>query len=415
LKCRHMPRKMALSGLLFWRKNYLCNFHNYPAFNHVCKDLLSPERSTCMADKPTYEELILKVKMLEKQASLHRHLEDVYRAVVESTSDSIYMVDKECRYLFMNNPHLSRLGLALEQIIGKRYSDFHSSEHEREFTDAVKKVFSTEGSVQQEHRSERDKRYFLRSFSPVKGNSFCENISGVVVVSKEITEHKLVEASIRQSEQKYRTIIENIEDGYHEVDSSGNIIFFNDALLKMLGYSREELSGMNYRNLTNEETAMQLSQIIDHVLTTGKSSRGIEIDIRRKDGSIRHVELSISLILDEKGQKLGFRNLIHDVTERKRSEETIKRLAYHDSLTGLPNRLLFTDRLNMAISRARRNRQHLGVMILDLDYFKDVNDTLGHHVGDQLLQGVGYRLTKLLRKGDTVARMGGDEFLIGRN
>ena len=365
-----------------------------------------------MEGKSTYEQLMLKVKALEKQASLHRYLEDVYRSVVESTSDSIYMVDKECRYLFMNNYHLSRLGLTIEQVIGKRYGDFHSPEDEREFADAVKKVFSTAESAQQEHRSERDNRYFLRTISPAKGNSSHDITSSVVVVSKDITGHKLLEESIRQSEQKYRTIIENIEDGYHEVDLSGNIIFFNDALLIMLGYSRDELAGMNYRNITSEETVKHLFQIFDQVHTTGKSSRGIEIDIRRRDGSIRHAELSISLIMDEKGQEIGFRNLVRDVTERKRSEETIRRLAYHDSLTGLPNRLLFMDRLNMAIARARRNRQYLAAMILDLDYFKDVNDTLGHHVGDQLLQGVGYRLTKLLRKGDTVARMGGDEFLI---
>jgi diguanylate cyclase (GGDEF)-like protein len=132
----------------------------------------------------------------------------------------------------------------------------------------------------------------------------------------------------------------------------------------------------------------------------------------RKDGTMRVVELSVSLILDATGHGAGFRNLVRDITERKKSEETIRRLAYHDPLTGLPNRLLFTDRLAMAITGAKRNRQHLAVMILDLDYFKDINDTLGHHIGDRLLQAVGSRLTELLRKGDTVARMGGDEFLI---
>jgi diguanylate cyclase (GGDEF)-like protein len=100
------------------------------------------------------------------------------------------------------------------------------------------------------------------------------------------------------------------------------------------------------------------------------------------------------------------------VTEQRKAEETIRRLAYHDSLTGLPNRLLVSDRLNMAIARAKRHRQYLAVLMLDLDKFKDVNDTLGHHMGDRLLQDVGERLMGFLRKGDTIARMGGDEFLI---
>ena len=169
---------------------------------------------------------------------------------------------------------------------------------------------------------------------------------------------------------------------------------------------------MNYRNLTDEETARQLLQVCDEVHRTGKPSSGIEIEVMKKDGTMTVVEMSVSLILDAKGHEVGFRNLIRDVTERKRSEETIRRLAYHDPLTGLPNRLLFTDRLNMAITRAKRNRQYLAVMMLDLDYFKEINDTLGHHMGDRLLHAVGSRLTELLRKGDTIARMGGDEFLI---
>jgi diguanylate cyclase (GGDEF)-like protein/PAS domain S-box-containing protein len=365
-----------------------------------------------MKSKLSNDELMLKLEELEKITSDQRRLEEVYRSVVESTSDSIYMVDRKCRYLFMNNQHLSRLSLPAEQIIGKRYSEFHSPEQDKVFVETVNKVFSTGESVQHEHRSQRDKRYFLRTFSPVRDHGPNEEITCVVIISTDITEHKLAEEAIRESEEKYRTIIENIEDGYHELDFSGNIVFFNDALLKMLGYSRDEFARMNYRNLTDEETSRQMLQVCDEVYKTGKPSRGIEIEVMKKDGTMRVVELSVSLILDAKGQEVGFRNLIRDVTERKKSEETIRRLAYHDPLTGLPNRLLFTDRLNMAITRAKRNKQYLAVMMLDLDYFKDINDTLGHHMGDRLLQAVGSRLTELLRKGDTIARMGGDEFLI---
>jgi diguanylate cyclase (GGDEF)-like protein len=101
-----------------------------------------------------------------------------------------------------------------------------------------------------------------------------------------------------------------------------------------------------------------------------------------------------------------------DITDRRRAEETIRRLAYHDALTGLPNRRLFDDRLEVALAHARRQGWKLAVMLLDLDRFKDVNDTLGHTVGDELLQAVGARLTTLLRESDTVCRMGGDEFLL---
>jgi diguanylate cyclase (GGDEF)-like protein len=101
-----------------------------------------------------------------------------------------------------------------------------------------------------------------------------------------------------------------------------------------------------------------------------------------------------------------------DITERQRAEERIRQLAYHDPLTGLPNRTLFYDRMDVALARARRNSDKLAVMLMDLDHFKDVNDSLGHTMGDQLLRAVGERLTTLLRESDTICRMGGDEFLI---
>ena len=107
-----------------------------------------------------------------------------------------------------------------------------------------------------------------------------------------------------------------------------------------------------------------------------------------------------------------WRELRHEIAKYKRTEEAIKQLAYYDSLTGLPNRRLFNDRLNMAIAHAERNKHKLAMILLDLDQFKDVNDALGHSVGDELLQVVGGRLANLLRKSDTVARMGGDEFML---
>jgi len=118
--------------------------------------------------------------------------------------------------------------------------------------------------------------------------------------------------------------------------------------------------------------------------------------------------------VDERTVELTETNeqLQQEITERKRAEETIKHLAYHDALTGLPNRRLFNDRLNLALAHTQRSQQKLAVMLFDLDHFKEVNDTLGHGVGDQLLQVVSERLTNLLRKGDTVARMGGDEFML---
>lgn len=118
------------------------------------------------------------------------------------------------------------------------------------------------------------------------------------------------------------------------------------------------------------------------------------------------------MIKDVKGQTVGFRGIIRDTTDRRDMEDTIRKLAYYDSLTGLPNRLLLTDRLKMTMAHAKRNKKKLALMMLDLDKFKEVNDTLGHQMGDWLLQRVGDRLTDLVRESDAVTRMGGDEFVV---
>jgi len=361
--------------------------------------------------KPACEEPIKLNETPKENPVNHNILEDVYRSIVESTSDSIYIVDRECRYCFINQRHMSRLGLPAEKIIGNLYSAFHTPEESRNFLEKTEEVFATGQSIHHEYRSARDNHYFLRTISPIQKQNSDGTIAGVVVVSKDITVQKQKEKALRESEEKYKNIINNIEDGYLEIDSDWNTLFFNDAWLNIIGYSREEFAALNLRRLIDTETAKQLAKIFKSIYETGIPSRGGEFLLKRKDGEKINVEISSSLIPDT-NDKPSIRNLIRDVTEQKKAVETIRRLAYHDPLTGLPNRLLFKDRLNMAINIAKRNKQYLAVMMLDLDKFKDVNDRLGHHIGDRLLQDVGTRLSISLRKGDTVARMGGDEFLI---
>ena len=232
------------------------------------------------------------------------------------------------------------------------------------------------------------------------------------LIGRDITERKRAEEALRESEEKYRTILESIEDGYYEVDVAGNFTFFNDSLCRILGHPKDELMGMNNRQYMDDENAKKVYRTFNAVYRTGKPAKAFDWEVIRKDGTRRFVEASVSLIRGSTGEPAGFRGIVRDITERKRAEEQLAYMATHDALTGLPNRMLFNDRFILAVAHADRNQQKLAVMLLDLDYFKDVNDTLGHSVGDLLLQVVGDRLTSLLRKGDTVARMGGDEFML---
>ena len=144
----------------------------------------------------------------------------------------------------------------------------------------------------------------------------------------------------------------------------------------------------------------------------GDKSYDIEHRIVRPDGSVRWVHEQADIVRDAEDKAVSMVGVVQDITERKTAEERIQYLAYYDALTGLPNRALFMDRLQHAVIDADRRERLVGVMFLDVDRFKDVNDSLGHETGDQLLKAVAERLTAVVRKGDTVARLGGDEFTI---
>ena len=253
-----------------------------------------------------------------------RESEEKYRSLVESTEDSIYLVDRDCRYLFVNKKHLSRFGLPRDKVIGRTYGEFHFEEEAREFAGKVKEVFETGESLCYEYKSEGDGRYFLRTLSPAREPD--EGTAAVTVVSKNITEHKRAEEELRESEEKYRTILESIEEGYYEVDLAGNLTFFNDSICNILGYARDELIGMNNRHIMDQENAEKVYETFNRVYTTGEPAKGSDWDIMRKDGTKRYVEASVSLIKDAEGQPTGFRGIGRDVTERKRAREEKKKL-----------------------------------------------------------------------------------------
>jgi diguanylate cyclase (GGDEF)-like protein/PAS domain S-box-containing protein len=239
-----------------------------------------------------------------------------------------------------------------------------------------------------------------------------EDQIGIYAIYRDISERKRFETALRENEERYRTIIETIEDGYYETDLHGRVVFANDSLLRILACSREEVIGTSFRGFTDRENGQRIWLACRKVFDTGDPCVGLEWVISRKGGELRSLEISISLIRDAADNPTGFRGILRDITERIRSEETIRKLAYHDALTGLPNRFLFYDRLTMAVARATRAGNMVAVIMLDLDKFKEVNDSLGHTVGDLLLKAVSERLVRIMRRGDTVARMGGDEFMV---
>ncbi len=228
----------------------------------------------------------------------------------------------------------------------------------------------------------------------------------------DINERKYLEEALSQSEERYRSILEQMQDSYSEFDLAGNYTFANASSCRELGYSMEEMIGMNFRKIVPANEVDRVVAVYSEIYRTGTPRKSFEHKIVTKIGDVRYAETAISLLIDRHGKITGFRGVSRDMTERKLLEDKLADMATKDFLTGLPNRALLVDRFQLAAAEAHRESRMLAVMSIDLDKFKGVNDSMGHNAGDELLRCVAARLTSTLRSTDTVARIGGDEFLL---
>ena len=219
---------------------------------------------------------------------------------------------------------------------------------------------------------------------------------------------------LKKSEQRIRLlarVVENTIEGIMVTDEKASIVLVNQAFTAITGYEPNEVVGAKPSILSSgRHPADYFQRMWDSLLSEGYWQG--EIWNKRKDSHLYPAWLTVTAIKDHKDRVSHYVGVFHDITEVKRNERKIAYQAYHDALTGLPNRLLFYDRLQMAIAHANRKGLFLAVMFLDLDNFKDINDSLGHHVGDLLLKKVAERINRWVRGEDTVARLGGDEFIM---
>ncbi len=229
----------------------------------------------------------------------------------------------------------------------------------------------------------------------------------------DITEEKKMQLQYAHQAQ----IIEQVHDSVISTDLEGVIISWNRGSKTLLGYSSQEMLGQHVHSIYLPEDHDELNKNIDTLKTRGKH-RAI-VRLLKKSGDLIYAELSLSLFKDEKGEAIGLVGYAQDITERKTAEDelhlqrlNLQHQAYHDTLTGLPNRSLFHDRLEQAVEKAKRNDTLFALFFIDLDRFKQINDSLGHAIGDELLKVVTERLKATIRKEDTLARLGGDEFTI---
>jgi len=235
-------------------------------------------------------------------------------------------------------------------------------------------------------------------------NSFNTMAGGL---EKEITGRERRELELR----KVSLVVEQSPNVVLITDTQGNIEYVNPMFTLLTGYTREEAIGKNPRILKSGKTPPERYKRLWWTITSGTEWRG-EFCNKKKNGELYWESAFISSIKNAAGDITHFIAIAEDTTERRRAEERIQHLAYYDALTGMPNRAFYNDLLSLALSHAQRRGEMVAVLFLDLDRFKDVNDTLGHSIGDQLLKIVAGRVADSLRKEDTVTRLGGDEFTL---
>ncbi|HEY0269026.1 MAG TPA: diguanylate cyclase, partial [Methyloradius sp.] len=239
-----------------------------------------------------------------------------------------------------------------------------------------------------------------------------EQIVGAVVVFDDITARKKIEQALRASEKSFREIIEYAPIGMAIVSLDGKFITVNQALCNIVGYSTAELPKLTFQEITYPDDLTTDLEYFNQLLEGKIKSYQMEKRYIRNDKKIVWVQLSVSLFRDEDNLPQYFISQIEDITERKHRHEEAQKHAYYDALTNLPNRRMLLNRLHQGLAKSERYKRTMALLFLDLDHFKQINDTLGHDAGDIILKEVATRLTKCIRSHDTVARQGGDEFVI---
>lgn len=328
-----------------------------------------------------------------------------YRVLVENAADGIFLHDLTGKLVDVNQRACDSLGYTREELLAMSVGDIEigcDAERLRSLWDDVSAhgTRTTYGTLRRKDGSE----------FPVEVRISLLDTSGrqlLLAVACDITQRRLAEAKLRIQ----TSAINAASDQIVIARSDGTIVFVNPAFERETGYSSAEAVGQNPRLLKSGKHDQQFyAQLWDTILS-GETWHG-EITNRRKDGSIYTEDSIITPVKNEDGAIEHFVAIKRNITEKKIYEEKLDHLAHHDALTGLPNRLLFSDRLTQRLAQARRTGKSLSVMFIDLDGFKEINDTLGHKVGDELLKAVAQRLRACLRDTDTLARMGGDEFTV---
>ena len=338
--------------------------------------------------------------------------EERFRALVDSVQDyAIFMLDPNGNVASWNAGAERIKGYQADEIIGQSFSRFYSAEDiARAKPEAELRIAAATGRFEQEGwRVRKDGSRFWADVITTALRDPAGNLRGFCKITRDVSERREIEA-------KYRGLLEAAPDAMVVTNQGGEIVLLNLQAEKQFGYRRDELVGKKLNSIIPkgfEEPPLAHGTGFRDDPMMQLAGTSIELQGRRKDGSDFPIEVVLSPL--ESAGGILVTAAIRDITQRKKSEQQLVEMAYsaqHDFLTNLPNRMLLNDRITQAISFAKRQGKQLAVLFVDLDHFKNINDSLGHAIGDKLLQSVAARLIASVRRSDTVSRQGGDEFVV---
>lgn len=361
-----------------------------------------------------------KIKLKEKvnqQQALTRFVD----SILDTMDDLLFVIDKNGLILRLNTPVERELGFSEAKLLNTNIDHLLPAVEQQDLAaqlpvlpwpvrSVLFETIQLNGYYSGEHEFLSNRRGKQKSVYWLKSNllhSAQGKREGAVVTALNITELKNRELELRLSNK----VFEKSSEAIFIMDPKGTILDVNASFCAITGYERHEIVGQNTRLLKSHLHDQAFYQQLWKTLLTQGYWKG-EIWDRRKNGEFCPMLTSINAITNDQGQLTHYVAVATDISYQKQTEQELKQLAYYDVLTELPNRVLFKDRLEHEILLAQRNNNHLALFFLDLDHFKNINDTLGHWAGDCLLQTIATRIRACLRKSDTVARLSGDEFTI---
>ena len=354
-------------------------------------------------------------EVLQNRQILSEH-QRRYQLLADNFTDIVLVTDKQLQLQYVSPSIKDCLGYSSGQLMedGKLLQILGLEAHRQGLLQAL-----AETPVSLEEEREDFEQVFELEAQTSAGNPLpvevrvsvlrdeYQLLEGLLIVVRDISERLRMEADLRMAAK----VFESSHEGIYITGKHGLIVQANESFYRITGYRKEQVIGCKPSQLNSGWHDKSFVEDIKPSLQTNGSWSG-ELMSRRSNGEAFLIWMSIYEVNDSHEQLIGTITSFRDITEAKSSEESIRKLAYYDPLTDLPNRQLFADRLSQAVQRANRNRQYLAILFMDLDGFKEVNDRHGHATGDKLLTEVGKRLKECIRSDDTVARMGGDEFTV---